>query len=376
MATITFYISGHGYGHASRQIEIINSLARRSLGDGGRPMPLEVLIRTSAPRWLFDRTVRAPFRFFECPCDTGIVQIDSLRLDEEETVRRAAAFYATFEERAAREAAFLHEHRVGLVVSDAPPLACAAAELVGRRSVVISNFTWDWIYSGYQEWFDRLAPHVIPTIRQAYAEASEGWRLPMHGGFEAVRNVKDLPWVARRASVRREDVLRRLDLPGDKPLALSSFGGYGVRDLDPATIDCRDTWTVVITGRERPGALPPGVAFVDESGLYACGLRYEDLVAACDVVVTKPGYGIISECVANDTALLYTSRGRFIEYDVMVREMPRVLRCAYLDQPSLLAGRWREALDRLQSLPAAADRPATNGADVTAEALARLLASA
>ena len=30
---------------------------------------------------------------------------------------------------------------------------------------------------------------------------------------------------------------------------------------------------------------------------------------AADVVVTKPGYGIISECIANDTAILYTSRG-------------------------------------------------------------------
>ena len=368
MATITFYISGHGYGHASRQIEIINGLARRSFSEGGRRTHrLEILIRTSAPRWLFDRTVRVPFRFFECPCDTGIVQIDSLRLDEEESVRRAGAFYATFEERAAREAAFLHEHRVDLVVSDAPPLACAAAELAGRRSVVISNFTWDWIYSGYRELFDRIAPHVIPTIGQAYAEASEGWRLPMHGGFSNVRHVKDLPWVARHASVPRDQVLRRLDVPTGKPLALSSFGGYGVRDFDPATLDCRDTWTVVITGRERPAALPPGVAFVDESGLYASGLRYEDLVAACDVVVTKPGYGIISECIANDTALLYTSRGHFVEYDVMVREMPRVLRCAYIDQAALLAGRWREALDQLLEAPPPPDRPPTNGAEVAAE---------
>ncbi len=48
------------------------------------------------------------------------------------------------------------------------------------------------------------------------------------------------------------------------------------------------------------------------------GLLYQDLVAAADVVVSKPGYGIVSECVANGTALLYTSRGRFIEYDLFV----------------------------------------------------------
>ena len=366
MPNITFYISGHGYGHASRQIEIINALGRQARGIG-------IVIRTSAPKWLFDRTVRVPFRFLECPCDTGIVQIDSLRLDEEESVRRAAAFYATFEERVAREAAFLHEQRIELVVCDAPPLACAAAEMSGRRSVVISNFTWDWIYDGYRERFDRIAPHVIPTIRQAYSDASEGWRLPMHGGFGGIHTVKDLPWVARHARVNRDDVLLRLGIPGDRPLALSSFGGYGVRDFDPAMLDCRDTWTVVLTGRGAPGPLPAGIAFVDESALYASGLRYEDLVAACDVVVTKPGYGIISECVANGTALLYTSRGHFVEYDVMVREMPRVLRCAFIDQDALLAGGWRAALDALRASPPPPEHPPTDGAEVAAEWLRRAL---
>ena len=37
--------------------------------------------------------------------------------------------------------------------------------------------------------------------------------------------------------------------------------------------------------------------------IYEAGLRYEDLVQAVDVVFTKPGYGIISECIANDTAI-------------------------------------------------------------------------
>jgi L-arabinokinase len=252
---IAFYISGHGYGHASRQIEIINALREK------------VIVRTSAPRWLFDRTVRVPFTFFDCTCDTGIVQIDSLRLDEEQTVRAAAEFYATFDERVAHEAAFLHQQRVELVVSDAPPLACAAAVLAGRRSIVISNFTWEWIYSGYQGLFDAVAPHVIPTVRQAYSAASEGWRLPMHGGFGDFQTVRDLPWVARHATVRRDEALRRLSIRADRPLALSSFGGYGVRDFDPASLDCLDVWTVVMTGRERPAGLPDGVAFVDEHAM-------------------------------------------------------------------------------------------------------------
>ena len=40
----------------------------------------------------------------------------------------------------------------------------------------------------------------------------------------------------------------------------------------------------------------------------------------------------MSECVANRTPLLYTSRGVFREYDLFVSEMPRYLRCRFIDQ--------------------------------------------
>ncbi|HEV3484684.1 MAG TPA: hypothetical protein VG106_04710, partial [Vicinamibacterales bacterium] len=109
-----------------------------------------------------------------------------------------------------------------------------------------------------------------------------------------------------------------------------------------------------------------GVFPVQEQQMYGLGLRYEDLVAAVDVVATKPGYGIISECVANRTAILYTSRGRFVEYDVLVAEMPRYLRCQFIPIDDLLKGRWRAALDRLFARPTAPERAATDGADVAA----------
>jgi L-arabinokinase len=96
-------------------------------------------------------------------------------------------------------------------------------------------------------------------------------------------------------------------------------------------------------------------------------------VRAADVVVTKPGYGIITECLANDTAILYTDRGRFIEYDVLVAAMPRFLRCAYIDHDDLFAGRWQEHLDKLLAQPAPGERPATNGADIAAAVVFRMI---
>jgi L-arabinokinase len=113
--------------------------------------------------------------------------------------------------------------------------------------------------------------------------------------------------------------------------------------------------------------VPDGVLLIDDVQLYRDGIRYEDLVRAAAVVVTKPGYGIIAECVANDTALLYTSRGHFVEYDVLVAAMPRYLRTRFIEQEDLYAGAWGPHLDALLAQPAPPERPAVDGADVAAD---------
>jgi hypothetical protein len=152
-----------------------------------------------------------------------------------------------------------------------------------------------------------------------------------------------------------------------------SFGGYGVSDVNISSLDCLETWDVVITGTAAPASMPSGVHFIYEQNIYDRGVRYEDLVHAVDAVVTKPGYGIISECIANDTAIVYTSRGRFPEYDVLVREMPRYVRNAYIEQSDLRAGRWRAALDAAVSAPAPPERPRTDGAQVVADMIAAII---
>jgi len=393
LSSVFFYISGHGFGHASRQIEIINAL-------GAASPSTRIVVRTSAPAWLFTRTARTLFEFIQGACDTGVVQLDSLRLDERATIQSATDFYRTLPQRAEEEAVLLRTYDAAFVISDAPPLGCSAAAAAGIPSVVVSNFTWDWIYEYYPEHLVD-APQLLPVIRDAYRRAGAAWRLPMHGGFGPFDQILDVPFVARHARHDRAEVRKVLGLPAETMLVLSSFGGYGVNDFDPASLDCLDRYAVVFTeraagsedpalhgaagshqhraGSSDPAAVDPtqtGMFVIPEGLLYGSGLRYEDLVAAVDVVVTKPGYGIIAECVANRTAMLYTSRGRFVEYDVLVKEMPRALRCEYLDQESLLAGRWRAALDRLVTAAPPPERPATNGAEVVAEMICSALRDA
>jgi L-arabinokinase len=358
--TVVFYISGHGFGHASRDIEVINVLLTRR-------DDLRVVVRTAARRWLFDLTLARPIEVQGVECDTGVVQIDSLHLDERETIRQAAAFHADLADRAAREARFLEQAAAALVVGDIPPLAFAGAASAGVPSIALGNFSWDWIYEGYAAHLWE-APGLVDTIRAAYSTASLALRLPMSGGFDAFPEVRNLPLIARRSARGRKEVRRALGLPPDRRLVLLSYGGYGLDLFDLDTVAHLCGYSVVTTDHVSRSArtAPEGVFSVNEQGLYAAGYRYEDLVAAVDVVATKPGYGIVAECAANDTAILYTSRGHFVEYDVLVAAMPRFTRCRFISNEELYAGRWAPHLDALLAQPAPPERPAANGAEAAA----------
>jgi L-arabinokinase len=361
---VVFYVTGHGFGHAVRQIAIVNAVVQR--------VPdVPVVVRTSVAPWLFARSVRASVRLEPGVVDTGAIQRGSLDVDIPATLEAARAFYDGADAWIAREAGWLAGAGARLVIADIPPLPIAAARRAGIPAIGISNFTWDWIYEDYDA--RRRAPGLVEAIETWYAAADEGWRLPMHGGFPSFATLRDLPLVARVARQPREAVRAALGLPPHRPLVLVSLGGYGARgiDLHAAAASLRGLAEVVATSYDAftPGA---GVHRVDETRMYGQRIRYEDLVGAVDIVASKPGYGIISECAANGTALLYTDRGRFCEYDVLVREMPRLLASAFIAQDDLLAGRWRDAVSALLATGARPPAPA-EGAAVAAEWIAEKL---
>ncbi|MGI8672054.1 MAG: hypothetical protein ACR2LU_05560 [Luteitalea sp.] len=363
---VAFCISGHGFGHASRQVEVVNAFGRLCPGQ-----PIHLF--TAASRALLARTLCVPATVVEWAVDSGAVQRDSLMVDIAATLEGAARFEAGADAAATALAAELVARDVRVVVCDVPPMPCSAARRASVPAVALANFTWDWIYEDFVA--DHPGYDDLPMrLRRRYAEADAAWRLPMHGGFEAFTTVLDFPWVARRSRRDPADTRRAIGAADHRPLVLISFGGYGVADMQLAQHDRAPYRLVLVSGAAHSPRDAPGDALcLDAEALQSAGLRYEDLVAACDVVVSKPGYGIVSECVANRSALLYTDRGRFREYPVMVREMPDVLRCRYLAQARLATARWDEDVEALLTQPPAPVRPLVNGADVAAGMLSAML---
>ena len=373
---IIFYVSGHGFGHTSRSIEVIHALLR------AQP-DAQIVVKTSAPQRLFSRTLQGRCEVVELQCDAGMVQIDSLNMDADASVRQAVEFQKRLPALVESEAAYLRDMRADVAVGDIPPLAVAAAHAARIPSVAIGNFTWDWIYEAYG---GRGAADLSRDIRRLYQDATVVLRLPMAGGFEGLSpRIRDIPFIARRSTRTRDDVRRAIGLAPrarSNPLVLISFGGYGVAGLQTDGLAALRHYTIATTDTPSDSAKPgtlnaiaaaPGLLAISEKQIYDSGLRYEDLVRAADVVVTKPGYGIISEAIANDAALLYTSRGDFVEYDVLVREMPRYVRAEFIEQKALLRGNWEASLKKLLNQPDPPEKPALDGAEIAAKEILKLV---
>jgi hypothetical protein len=124
--TLVFYISAHGFGYASRDLAVINAIIQRQ-------PDIHIVIRSSVPRWFIEASAIGTIDLQTADTDTGMAQFDSLRLDEDETARRAAHFYGDFDRRVREEGTVLRQLGASVVVGDIPPIAFAAA---GRRPAI------------------------------------------------------------------------------------------------------------------------------------------------------------------------------------------------------------------------------------------------
>jgi hypothetical protein len=354
---IAAYVSGHGFGHSTRVAEVLSCVRRLEPA-------VALAVSTSAPERLYRAEIAGAFTFRAAECDFGLAQDGPLAIDYAGTVRRFRALTADWAGKVRAEAAWLRAIGATLVFGDIPPLAFAAADEAGLPSVAMANFSWDWIYSHAARREPALA-EAAAWAASAYRRAELLLRLPFFGDMPAFRTLEDVPLVARRPRVSKGEARRRLGL-GER-VVLLSFGGIDGARLEAPALQRLSRYQVVVSA-PVPGGAPAHVRVIDGERLASAGLGYVDLVAAADAVVTKPGYGIVSDCLGSATAIVYTDRGDFPEYPILVEQMTPLLPCAYVTHEQLRTG------DIASALESVCDRPVPPPPDLGgAEAVARRL---
>ena len=356
MPLLRYYITGHGLGHASRSCQIIGALATR------HPAIRCTVVSDAAP-WFLADNLPPGVAVASRTLDVGVRQLDSLVMRPEATVQACRQLMAQAPGLIAEEADGLRRDGVALVVTDVAALPCAAAAAVGIPAVILSNFTWDWIYAEFLDACPELAT-IVDWQRDCYRHARLALRLPFHGPMP-VDQVIDLPMVARHSTTPAATVRNRLGLTDDRRLALLSFGGFGLQDAPLDELAQLRDWVflaepVLAADHAQLRPLPSGVA-------------YPDLVNAADAVITKPGYGIVAECLAHQTPVIYTSRGNFREQALLVAGLQRYGRAVAIDNQRLRSGDLKAALERLLTLPQPTESLDADGAAVAADHLAGML---
>lgn len=351
---ILYYVTGHGFGHARRSAEVARALLETN-------PDVEVHFRTSlAPHilapWL-DPRVRVSW----CSFDPGAVEESPFRIDVDRTLEAVRRSLDEAPAAVAGEAAFVAREGFTLILSDAPFLAGDVAAAAGVPCVAITNFTWDWIYEPL--FADRPgAEELLARIGASYARMELLLRLPFAGGGATLPRVIDVPLVVAPQRRTRAEIRAQVPLPEDgRPrILLGQRGG-----LNEATQlrACREAPHLLFV------ALQPPVAPASENlrvvPLHP-GLRFEELLRACEVVVSKPGWGILTDCIASGTALLWPPRFGFREDDVSLPLAAPALRMQHLAPEPFQAGEWRDALDALLAQPAPTHPMRTDGAQEVA----------
>jgi L-arabinokinase len=177
--------------------------------------------------------------------------------------------------------------------------------------------------------------------------------------------------VARKATLKRDDLLRKVGLdPADsRPVVLVAMGGWACESWETIEVKgCREFRFMVLGDVPFTASSP----VVRATGRLGVDYDSPDLVAAADVVLSKPGYGIVSECALHRTPLLAVERQGFLEVPELIRGFSALGPFEDLPRDEFFQGTWEPHLWRLLERPRAWRDVPEDGARVVAGRLAEL----
>jgi len=332
-------ISSHGWGHLSQTVPIVAALRSRVPG-------LRITVRTG----LDANVVRERFRVVGQPApdvlpdrsDFGFEMHDAITIDDQRSMARYAALHA--------DAAWLDRERdslralgVDAVIANVGYMPLAAAASLGLPSFGVSSLNWaDVLASRAHGRADVMA--IAESMRQAYSKADRLFALVPgmpFDGFE--RRVRAAP-IARRGRADRAGLRKALGVPAAQRIMMVAFGGLPMA-FDTARWQLPAGWSAVMLTQ----------ATVETPTVIAAerlGWDYIDLLASCDLLVAKPGYGTFAEAGFASRDTLAVPRDDWPEAPWLIDWLGQHARCASIALPDLRAGRFEAGLAAIARQPA------------------------
>jgi hypothetical protein len=355
--TIACFITAHGFGHACRAAAIMEAILRLC-------PDTRFELFTTSPYEIFASSIGGNFGYHPVCGDIGIVQSSPLKENLPATCDQLDRLFPLDPSKVEHLAADLVRLDCRIVICDISPLGIEVARSAGLASVLVENFTWDWIYQSYQPSEPRLGPHIeylSAVFRRAdHHIQTQPLCRPATGALCTAP-------ISRRIRSDRHQVRKRLGISEREKMVLLSMGGIPDRHTFLSQFPEKLEWHLVVAGadpthtpRQRVMLLP---VFSE--------LLHPDLVAAADVLVGKAGYSTVAEAYHCGIPFGYIQRPRSPECTVLESFIDRQLPSLAISAASYGSGDWINEVHDLFHLPRG-ERGKVNGADEVANYVSTL----
>ena len=297
-SVIAFYISDHGFGHASRNIPIIRYILEAK-------SDVKIYIITGNKQGEFIKESlrdtnnyhNISFRFMK-NTDLGLILKDnSLDIDKEKLNEEVIKYINSWDDRITSEKRFLTDKKVNLIVSDIVPWIFKCSQELDIQSVLISNFTWVDIYKEY------LDKKICDEFRNCYKLASKVflYNFYMDSMKEYINKYEEAGFVCREFNLDKVNLIKS---KFNKPIVFVSVG----RSVNlNSEIDVSNlNYNFIVT---------EGIKLIGDNVIYLPKEtnNTQDYIKASDYVITKAGWGTIAECLIGKKKIAVLSRDSVAE---------------------------------------------------------------
>ncbi|MCG8339329.1 MAG: hypothetical protein MJE63_32885 [Proteobacteria bacterium] len=351
---IAFFISPHGFGHAARACSVIQELAIEANNH-------EIILATTVPRWFFEASLNIPFDYYPLQTDIGLIQSDPITVNIQGSLDALSSFLPFSETIVANVAKEMTNRHCDLIVSDISPLGIAVAEEVGIPSLLLENFTWDWIYRGYQD-EDSEFGKFADYLEEVYSHTS--W----HILAEPFCKKKDVNLICRPISrkprSKKSNTRERLQIEDERPIVLVSMGGIESKLPNSHKLKSRNDLLFLVPGSgDQLTRHQNIICFPHKSEFY-----HPDLIELSDVVISKIGYSTLAEVYQAGLPFGYIPRVGFRESKKLETFILRQMAGIEISEREYRDGDWIAKLNDLMELPRL-ERPGLPGSKQAAQFL-------
>lgn len=331
MPHLVVSISGHGFGHVAQTAPVLNRL--------NESMPqLRLTVRSSVPFAHLHSRIHVPFAHLPSEGDIGMAMSSALDIHVGESRAAYCAFHADWEARVAEEARLLRDLGADMVLSNVGYLPLAGAQRASIPNAALCSLNWFDIYRHYCG-----DGAIAAQIHACYANADAFLRITPGMAMEHLPNLVPVDPIAAVGHNRRDELNHQLKLSREEKLVLVSLGGIAGRlpierwpHINGVRWLVQQSWQV-----EHPDAVE----------LESIPMGFGDLLASCDALICKPGYGSFAEAACSGTPVLYVSRTDWPESPALIEWLQRRSLCREVSRNALEQGNFAGVLEEICDAP-------------------------